>query len=175
MLNKAARKRRRIQEDERDWKEIMTEGSEILFSEPFRRALNQIHHDHTTVGKHTLNVAKKSLRISNRLEKMHIHVDRKRMILSALGHDLGIVGNRFGEDFKGKFKTSLDHPKRSVEVASNVADIHKKTATAIKRHMWPICIIPPNSLEGWILTVADKWAAVQELKKTKKHKYINLT
>ena len=97
------------------------------------------------------------------------------MILSALGHDLGIVGNRFGEDLKGKFKTSIDHPKRSVEVASDVADIHEKTATAIKRHMWPICIIPPNSLEGWILTVADKWAAVQELKKSKHRKYINLT
>jgi len=48
-------------------------------------------------------------------------------------------------------------------MASHLVKLHKKTSIAIKRHMWPLCIVPPNTIEGWILLYADKVVALKEI------------
>lgn len=40
---------------------------------------------------------------------------------------------------------------------------NKKITNAIKRHMFPLNIIPPRYKEGFIITIIDKWNSVHEL------------
>ncbi len=32
----------------------------------------------------------------------------------------------------------------------------------IKKHMWPLTVVPPMCREAWIVTVADKWCSAME-------------
>ncbi len=152
--------------------EIKKEGDNILRSERFKRCLNTRHHVNTTIGDHMINVTVKCLKIANFLEKHNFKIDRKRLILAGLSHDLAMAFARenYGK-IKGKFTTAFRHPLDSAKMACEVEEIHKKTEKIIKRHMWPLCIIPPTCIEGWILTVADKYVAMEELfHKEKKYK-----
>ena len=38
---------------------------------------------------------------------------------------------------------------------------------AIKRHMFPLTVIPPRYIEGWIITMADKYVSLEVFKKPK--------
>jgi len=40
---------------------------------------------------------------------------------------------------------------------------NKKITNSIKRHMFPLNIIPPRYIEGWIITIVDKLDSVHEL------------
>lgn len=143
--------------------EIMSVGHDIVFSHRFCQCLNHPHHFHTTVGAHTINVAIKALLICYWLDKHCVQTDHTRMIFAALGHDLAMPHTKRLYGKKAAFITAWGHPIDSAKIANDLVDIHTKTAKAIKRHMWPLCIIPPTSLEGWVLTIADKWAAIQEI------------
>ncbi len=143
--------------------EILDVGHDILFSQRFLQCLNHPHHMHTTVGAHTINVTFKALQICHWLDAHRIHTDHTRMIFAALGHDLAMPHTKTLYGKKAAFITAWGHPIDSAKYAANLVNLHKKTAKAIKRHMWPLCIIPPTSIEGWVLTIADKWAAIQEL------------
>lgn len=144
--------------------EISEYGAEILASPEFRKTFETRHHINSTVGAHTMRVVEESLRICNKLAEKGFKVDKKRLVLSGLCHDLAMVGTRqrYGK-FLGKFTTAFRHPVDSARIACGITEIHKRTGQAISRHMWPLCILPPTSLEGWILTLADKKVAVREL------------
>lgn len=144
--------------------EIKKEGMAIINSPHFQKCLQTQHHLNTTIGDHMINVTIKSLEIANYLEKHNFKIDRKRLIIAGLSHDLAMAFARenYGK-IQGKFTTAFRHPIDSARMASEVIEIHKKTRKAISRHMWPLCIIPPTSIEGWILTIADKYIAVEEL------------
>ena len=64
-----------------------------------------------------------------------------------------------------KEECSRQHPLDSVEIARRlVEDLPEKSADIIERHMWPAGHSKaPNSLEGVIVSVADKYAAVKDL------------
>ena len=32
----------------------------------------------------------------------------------------------------------------------------------IKKHMWPLTVIPPSYKESWVVTVADKYVSARE-------------
>ncbi len=32
----------------------------------------------------------------------------------------------------------------------------------IKKHMWPLTVVPPGCREAWIVTMADKWCSLLE-------------
>ena len=43
-------------------------------------------------------------------------------------------------------------------------DLTKKEEKIILRHMWPLTILPPSSIEGIIVTFSDKYCASKEMK-----------
>ena len=73
-------------------KEILKEGQKVFSTETFQKGRTQIHHRGTTVVNHTLEVTDWALRISDALARKGIHVDREEVLISALCHDLGIIG-----------------------------------------------------------------------------------
>ena len=145
--------------------DLMLYGNDVLQSEEMKQAFQQTHHQWSTVGEHTFRVAFSSVMICYALRKLNIKVSIPAVVIGALCHDLGILGRN--EKFSSARECSIEHPKESVEVARGlVSDMPDKTEDIIERHMWPIGESEaPNSIEGVVVSVADKYSAVKDLVK----------
>ena len=99
------------------------------------------------------------------LKKLHIKVNVPAVVVASLCHDLGMLGRY--EKFSSGKECSREHPKESVAVARElVSDLPEKTEDIIERHMWPMGQAKaPNSIEGIVVSVADKYNAVKDLVK----------
>ena len=151
-------KRRRKEEQIRE--DLALYGSGILDSEEMRHAFGQKHHTLSTVGKHSLRVARTSLAICYALRRLNIPTDLPSVVTGSLCHDLGILGR--DEKYASMKECSRQHPADSVELANRlVGELPEKTEDIISHHMWPVGgIRPPRSLEAAIVNAADKIAAV---------------
>ena len=143
-------------------KDVNRIGKKILGTESFEQAFTQTHHDKTTVGAHSLEVACTALAISRKLEGLKISINEEQMIRGALCHDLGILGRY--DKFANNFVCCYRHPKDSVDAAKELlgglTDIEKDV---IAHHMWPVTPVPPHHREAYIVTLADKICAVREI------------
>ena len=156
---KRENRRDRIKDD------LMLYGNDVLKSEEMKQAFQQTHHQWSTVGEHTFRVAFSSVMICYALRKLNIKVSIPAVVVGALCHDLGTLGR--SEKFSSAKECSREHPKDSVEVARGiVGEMPEKTEAIIERHMWPAGESEaPNSIEGVVVSVADKYSAVKDLVK----------
>ena len=156
---KRENRRDRIKDD------LMLYGNDVLKSEEMKQAFQQTHHQWSTVGEHTFRVAFSSVMICYALRKLNIKVSIPAVVVGALCHDLGILGR--SEKFSSAKECSREHPKDSVEVARGiVGEMPEGTEDIIERHMWPAGESEaPNSIEGVVVSVADKYSAVKDLVK----------
>ena len=159
MLIRKIRRRVKTQND------LISYGSEILASDEMEQAFSQTHHNWSTVGEHTMRVAKTSLAICYSLDKLHIKTDIPAVVKGSLCHDLGILGR--DRKYSSQKECSRQHPLDSTVVAQKlVKDLPVKTSDIIERHMWPCGKSKfPNSLECVIVSSADKIAAVKDFVK----------
>lgn len=141
---------------------LFTYGREIMDSEEFQSAFCQIHHMRTTVAEHSVNVAVISILLCLVLTKMHRAVDLRAVVQAALCHDLGILGRE--NKYHSNYQCCQQHPVDSVETARRILrEYDDKTLQIIETHMWPARPGRPSSLEGYIVTLADKYAAIREV------------
>ena len=156
---KRENRKERIKDD------LMLYGNDVLQSEEMKKAFEQTHHQWSTVGEHTFRVAFSSVMICYALRKLNIKVSIPAVVVGALCHDLGILGRN--EKFSSAKECSREHPKDSVEVARELlSEMPEKTEDIIERHMWPAGESEaPNSIEGVVVSVADKYSAVKDLVK----------
>ncbi len=143
-------------------KDVNSIGKDILENTKFREAQKQIHHDKTTVGAHSMEVACTALAISRLLKRVRINTNEEQMTRAALCHDLGILGRY--DKYSNNIVCCFRHPKDSVKAAENLlgnlTDIEKDV---IAHHMWPVTIVPPRHREAYIVTLADKICAIREI------------
>jgi uncharacterized protein len=155
LSQRIAEQRGRIEND------IHTYGQPVLDSEIWQKALRQKHHNYWTVGSHSMSVCVAALRMSYWLEERGIHTDRKRIVRAALCHDLGIIGR--DEKYKNNAVCCHRHPIDSIPIAREIyPDIDEETIEDIRWHMWPMCLMPPTNREGFLIILADKYAATGE-------------
>lgn len=161
----ARRQERRIKKIRKMQDDLSSYGGKLLTSDEMQTAFKQTHHTVSTVGDHTIRVARMSLKICYALRKLHIPMDIPAVVAGSLSHDLGILGR--DEKFESMRQCSVQHPVDSVEVAGKiVGDLPPKTNDIIYRHMWPVGgTKPPNSLEGAVVSVADKLATFVDFAK----------
>ena len=166
-LSAALKRRKRLREKrekrkERIRRDLELYGSRILQSDEMQEAYRQTHHTRSTVGEHTVRVAEKSLAICYALDRLHVPTDIPAVIAGALCHDLGILGR--DEKYSSEQECYRRHPADSIEVARGLMDdLPEKVPDIIERHMWPNAgSKPPNSLEGLIVSTADKAAAMED-------------
>ena len=74
-----------------------------------------------------------------------------------------IVNKIFSKDLTTYTKNSIIHGKIALENASKYFSLNEKEREMIKKHMWPVTIIPPRTKEGFLLTFIDKYCALMEL------------
>ena len=142
-------------------REALAEWAEIRKSRRFQKAERIKHHKETNVATHSEETAMYGRRICGWLKKHNVDVNEEDVVQACLLHDIGMTD----EDVSGSssWKKAYKHPERGEEIARKEYHANEVQCDAIKRHMWPICIIPPKSLEGWVVIAADKACSIHEV------------
>lgn len=140
-------------------KQLQEAAEDIIKSKNFQSTKGHIQHGNMTVNKHCMNVAKYSLVIS---EKLHIRCKKKELIRGALLHDYFLYDWHEPEYIKPYRLHGFYHPGRALKNATKEYDLTPREKDIIKKHMWPLTIVPPMCREAWIVTMADKWCSLLE-------------
>lgn len=113
------------------------------------------HYD-TNCFDHCYNVAFYSYLICKKLNLDYTSVSRAGML-----HDLFLYDWRKKQPEHKRFH-GFRHPRIALNNASKLFDLNEKEKDIILKHMWPITIIPPKYIEGYIITLTDKYCALEE-------------
>ena len=140
-------------------REITSAASDIITSHNFNSTKEHIQHGNMTVNNHCMNVAKLSLAIS---ERLHIPCKKEELIRGALLHDYFLYDWHVGDYAKPYKLHGLYHPGRALVNARKEYDLTPREQDIIKKHMWPLTVVPPMCREAWIVSAADKWCSIME-------------
>ena len=82
--------------------------------------------------------------------------------LILLLHDYFLYDWHF-KDLKNPHKLhGFYHPSRALHNAQKEYTLTKRQEDIIKKHMWPLTVVPPMCREAWIVTAADKYCSFME-------------
>lgn len=120
---------------------------------------NYIQHGSTTVFAHSVRVASLSLKLAKRLR---LQVDNKALLRGALLHDYFLYDWHIPDEENPHKLHGFYHPGTALRNASREYRLTVREADIIRRHMWPLTVVPPGCREAWIVTAADKWCSLLE-------------
>jgi uncharacterized protein len=78
----------------------------------------------------------------------------------------GLLHDFFLYDWHGtKIKTlhGVKHPGIALENANKYFELNSLEKDIIKKHMWPLTIVPPMHTESFIVTLVDKYCTTMEV------------
>ncbi len=119
---------------------------------------NYIQHGSTTVFAHSVRVASLSLKLAKRLR---LQVDNKALLRGALLHDYFLYD--WHEKDRSHRLHGLFHAKTALRNAKKDFHLNKLEENIIARHMFPLNPIFPQYKEAWIVCLADKYCAAEEI------------
>ncbi|WP_022760923.1 HD domain-containing protein [Butyrivibrio sp. AD3002] len=156
-------KHRFIEERRKHVREVLAKhGNDILESHKFHKTKHFIQHGDMSVYDHSLSVAERAIRI-NRF--IHAKCNERDLVRGALLHDYFLYDwHKDGKD-KGNVHPKLHgffHPSTALKNASRDFVLSEREKDIIKKHMWPLTVIPPMCREAWIVTMADKYCSAME-------------
>lgn len=130
---------------------------EIRKESRFDVSENFIQHGTTTVKEHCIKVAYRAYYISH---KFNIDVDEKQLIRGALLHDYFLYD--WHEKSWANSIHGYTHPTIALREAEKEFRLSAVEKDMIKHHMFPFTPMPPKSVEGILLCMADKLCAMEE-------------
>lgn len=141
------------------YQQLQLWGNDILRSDNFKNSENNIQHGVISVRIHSLNVAIKSVEF---VEKFHISCNREDLVRGALLHDYFLYDWHI-EDKENPHKWhGFHHANTALQNAKKEYKLSKRQSDIIKKHMWPLTVIPPRYKESWIVTLVDKYCSLFE-------------
>lgn len=147
------------------YKLLKEHASDILNSENFKSTRNFIQHGTMPVHTHCVDVAEKSLAISKFL---HIRCNERDLIRGALLHDYFLYDWHDKNRENYQFFHGFYHPGIALKNASKEYNLSPREKDIIKKHMWPLTLVPPRCREAWIVTTADKYCSTLETLRLRK-------
>ena len=141
--------------------DVLAMGEDIVSSERFAKARLVIHHnkDHN-IAAHSVSCAVCALQIARWLEGHGVEVDERDVVRAALLHDIGMTEDEVS--LSPPPVKSRTHPREGERIAREEFGANDVQLDAIRHHMWPLCLVPPKSVEGWVVVAADKHCSTQE-------------
>lgn len=135
-------------------------GSDILHSDNFIKTRKHLQHGTITVYKHSLNVAKYSLLLNR---KWNLNCNKRDLVRGALLHDYFLY-DWHDKEFLGQRQRfhGFHHPMTALRNAEKEYKLNNVQREIIKKHMWPLSVVPPMCREAWVVTVADKYCSFME-------------
>ena len=134
-------------------------GKEILSSGNFKASGDNIQHGNMSVRKHSIQVAKYSLIIA---KKLGIKVNKKELVRGALLHDYFLYDWHSSEHAGLSNLHGFYHPGIALKNAKKEYHLSRHEQDIIKKHMWPLTVVPPTCREAWIVSLADKYCSTME-------------
>ena len=158
------RRRERIQELYERHKRIRAllkeHGADILSSENFKGTRRHIQHGNMTVHSHVINVARYSLLINR---KLRIGCNKHDLIRGALLHDYFLYDWHDKEHLSERKRLhGFWHPGIALRNAEKEYELNDVQRDIIRKHMWPLSVVPPTCREAWVVTTADKYCSLME-------------
>lgn len=133
-------------------------GKDILSSKNMQDTKHIPHHGQISVYEHCISVTYVSLLIC---QTLHLRIDEKSLIRGALLHDYYLYDWHVAEHWH-RFH-GFRHPGFALKNAMEEYELNMIEQNIIRRHMFPLTLIPPCCLESFIVCAADKMCAVYEI------------
>lgn len=150
--------------------EFETIIEDLVSNDTVQLMKNYKQHYNTSCFEHCKNVAYYSYLICKKY-----NLDYKAVARAGMLHDLFLYDWRKRENGR-KGLHAFTHPKTALENAQKLFSLNKKEQDIILKHMWPVTIALPKYKESFIITLVDKYCAIQESIKAyepkKKFQYI---
>lgn len=134
-----------------------------------RRMEKFTQHGDTSCLLHTIAVAYYSIKIA---EFFGIKYKKRDLIRGALLHDYFLYDWHDGEKERRNTQ-GFTHPMTALRNADRDFDLTDTERDIIKKHMFPLTVIPPTCREGWIVCLADKYCSLYETFKKEAYRKIN--
>ena len=132
--------------------------TDILENETVLKMKNFRQHFQTSCYDHCLTVAYYSYLWCKKLG-----LDYKSAARAAMLHDLFLYDWRKPRP-DGKHFHGFRHPRIALNNASKIFELNEIEKDIILKHMWPLTVVLPKYKESYIITLADKYAALLENK-----------
>lgn len=129
---------------------------DIKNNEDVLKMKNYSQHYNTSCYEHCYKVAFFSFLMCKKLNLDYVAAARAGFL-----HDLFL----YDWHIKSKENKSLHgfrHPYIALRNSLKLYNLSKKEQDIIKKHMWPLTVIPPRYLESYIVSFADKYCAICE-------------
>ena len=156
---KANRKRVICQDHESRHALIMANAGSLLTSAVLLAEKAFPHHGAVNCYDHSIFVAEKSLLLA---QKLRLKIDARSLIRGALLHDLYLYDWHIPDPEHPHRLHGFFHPARALRNAAQHFELNALEKDIIRKHMFPLTIIPPVCRESWLVCVADTICAVQE-------------
>lgn len=114
-------------------------------------------HGDTECLAHTVGVVYCALYLA---KKLHININKRDLIRGGILHDYFLYD--WHEKRKGKNIHGFTHPASALKNAENDFELTEREKDIIKKHMFPLTVIPPKFAESWLICIADKICACRE-------------
>lgn len=138
---------------------IKAEGNDILHSRNHKSTRKAIQHGNVSVRRHAINVARYSLLID---EKLGIKCNKRDLIRGALLHDYFLYDWHDKDHISPLRLHGFFHPGIALRNAEKEYRLSTKEKDIIRKHMWPLTIVPPKCKEAWVVSMADKYCSLME-------------
>ena len=135
-------------------------ASDILDSDNFNSTKQHLQHGSMTVHKHCMDVARYSLLLNN---KLGLKCNKHDLIRGALLHDYFLYDWHDKEYLSQRKRLhGFWHPGIALKNAEKEYKLNDTQREIIKKHMWPLSVVPPTCREAWVVTAADKYCSLME-------------
>lgn len=149
---------------------------DILLNDEFQKRKYFMHHHNLTVWDHSILVSFKAFKMAK-----GIGADYRICAIAGLLHDFYTYAWLYSEELEnidnGKYLKEIGVRKplfkmhgftHGADAATNYIKYFPeleddRITDSIKKHMFPMTIIPPKYIEGYILTSVDKLNSIKEL------------
>ena len=129
---------------------------DIVENDTVQQMRNFRQHYDTSCFEHCYKVALYNYIICKKLNLDYLSAARAGML-----HDLFLYDWRIREPGRKRFH-AFHHPRIALNNSLKIFDLNEKEQDIILKHMWPITVIPPKSMEAFITTLVDKYCALSE-------------
>lgn len=144
--------------------DVMRIGDDILSSWRFSKAKTVPHHNqHCNIASHSVETAEYALGMARWLRCHKITVTEADVVRASLLHDIGMTEDEVF--LSPSRRKAFSHPRESARIAREEFGANETQVDAIRRHMWPIGIVIPHHLTGWVVMAADKYCSICEVKR----------
>ncbi len=125
------------------------------------------HHGNTNCYQHCLHVS-----YYNYVWCRFFHLDAKSAARGGMLHDLFLYDWHTRKSAKRlKDLHGFSHPEIALRNAGRDYSLTPCEREIIRKHMWPLTVVPPMCREAWIVTAADKYCSLLETLRLRKGRW----